>query len=319
MSSGAALEFDHFIGINPIAKGALLHPNGRNYLFSAGGNVVVGDLTDPHSQEFLRKHDDTITTVCLSRSGNFIGSGQCGTNSDVVIWSFATREIMFICEEHDHGVKGIDFSEDDKIVATLGDAEDGKLLFWDMSNGMIIASSNKVPLGTNCCSFNGKVRDIKRRDTSHYLFCTAGRDGVMMWDLDPFTGELLPYRLAGDGRATLTREITSVSFSDDKEFVYAASTTGDFLVGSLRSQKMVQAIQATKLGLFSIMVLPGGRGIVLGCGDQSIKVMDSKTFELKRQTRMDGPVLGLDLSADGLEVLAITTKGTVNRVNLATL
>lgn len=318
MAQSAALEFDHFIGINPIPLGAVFHPNGKNYLFAAGGNVVVGDLTDPHSQDFLRKHDDIITCLRLSRSGRFVGSGQTGSNSDAVIWSFDRREIMFICEEHDHAVQSIDFSEDEKIVATLGDTNDCKLLFWDMSNGMIIASSNKVPLGTNCCSFNGKVRDIKRRDTEHYLFCTAGKDGVMMWDLDPFTGELIPYRLVGDSRATLTREITAISFSEDRESVYAASTTGDFLVGSLRSQKMVHAVQATKLGLRAILALPGGRGILLGCGDDSVKLFDS-CFELKKQVKMDGAVLGLDLSADGLEVLAMTTKGTVNRVNLATL
>lgn len=312
-----AVEFDHFIGINSIPKGAIFHPNGQNYLFAAGGNIVVGHLTDPHSQEFLRKHDDYITCIALSSQGRFVASGQRGTNSNVVVWDFARREVLFVLEEHDQSVQAIAFSDDERMVATLGCPEDGKLCFWDMSNGYVIASSCKVPLGSKCLSFNGMVRDIKRRDTEHYLCCTAGRDGVLMWDLDAHTGDLIPFRLAGDGRATLSRDITAVAFSGDRETIYCATVTGDFLVGSLRSQRLAQAVQATKLGLFSIMALPDG-GVVLGCGDASIKVFDSR-LELRRETRMDGCVIALSASPDSLEALALTTKGTISRVNLASL
>lgn len=49
----ATLEFERFIGSNPIPNGALYHPDGARYVFSAGGNVVVGDLIDPSAQSFL--------------------------------------------------------------------------------------------------------------------------------------------------------------------------------------------------------------------------------------------------------------------------
>ena len=320
--SSVALEFEHFIGVNPIPRGAQFHPDGQHYVFAAGGNVVLGDITDPHKQEFLRKHDDYVTVVQLSKRGNFIGSGQRGSNSNVVIWSYETREIMFICEENDEVVTAIDFSEDEKIVATLGGNLEigGNLIFWDMSTGYIIAASGKIPPRTNCLSFNGKVRDIKRRDTEQYLCCTAGKDGVMLWHLDAFIGELIPFRMAGDGRATLTREITALAFSDDKETCYCATTTGDFLVGSMKSQKMVQAIQATKLGLFSILALPSSRGggVAVGCGDNTIKVFDGK-FELKSTAKLDSSILGLGMSSDALEALSISSRGTICRVNLASL
>ena len=49
----ASLEFERFIGSNPITNGALCHPDGARYVFSAGGNVVIGDLIDPSAQSFL--------------------------------------------------------------------------------------------------------------------------------------------------------------------------------------------------------------------------------------------------------------------------
>lgn len=54
VANAANLELDHFIGLNVIPNGVLFHPNGDNFLFAAGGNVVIGDLINPHSQTFLK-------------------------------------------------------------------------------------------------------------------------------------------------------------------------------------------------------------------------------------------------------------------------
>jgi len=32
----------------------------------AGASIIVGDLTDPHNQYFLRGHDDQITCLAIS-------------------------------------------------------------------------------------------------------------------------------------------------------------------------------------------------------------------------------------------------------------
>jgi len=51
----ASLEFERFIGSNPISTGAVYLPDGIRYVFSAGGNVVIGDLIDPSAQSFLQR------------------------------------------------------------------------------------------------------------------------------------------------------------------------------------------------------------------------------------------------------------------------
>ena len=184
----AQLDFEHFIGINATPGGAQFHPNGRDYVFPAGGNVIIGDLTDPHKQDFLRAHNDSVTTVAVSPLGSLVASGQKGEDSNVCVWDFQEKKVLYTFEEHDFGIQSLAFSHDEKVLATLGFSEDHKLLIWDMSTGAVIASSVKVPLGTLCVTFGGFLRDIKRRDTDHYLICTAGKDGLLMWDLDPYTG-----------------------------------------------------------------------------------------------------------------------------------
>lgn len=296
-----SLDFEHFIGLNAIPQGALFHPDGQKYIFSSGAMVVIGDLTDPHSQEFLRGHDDTISVIKISRSGNLIASGQKGLHADILVWDYQTRRLLYRFEEHDHMIQDVDFSDDGKILASLGGADDGNLIVWDMSNGCIITSAAKLLPGTTCLSFAGFVRDIKRRDTSHYQLITGGRDGVItIWDLDPYTGEMLNTRVATDNaRAMLTRHITSFAISGDKEYLYAGTTSGDYLIVSLRSQRITRAVTATRMAVHNLVWARDT--VILGCGDKGVKVYQSNG-DFIRQVELDGGVIGMSLSVDQLEV-----------------
>ena len=51
---------------------------------SLGANVVVGDIEDPHRQEFLRAHDEEVSALMLSSSGLLIASGQHGSTRSPV-------------------------------------------------------------------------------------------------------------------------------------------------------------------------------------------------------------------------------------------
>lgn len=183
-----SLEFEHFMGTNTIPQGALFHPDGQKYIFSSGACVIIADLLDPNQQEFLRYHDDLVTCLALSSSGRYLASGQGGVRSDVVVYDYHEKRVLYRCEEHDHSIQTVSFSQDEKIMVTVGSAEDNNMIFWDLSNGCIIVSTNKLPLHTKCASFMGFVKDIKRRDTQFYQLCTAGVDGLVLWSLDPYNG-----------------------------------------------------------------------------------------------------------------------------------
>jgi WD40 repeat protein len=295
-----SLEFDHFIGLNSLFQGAIFHPDGIKYIFTAGANVVVGDLIDPHLQHFLRGHDDAVTSVALSSRGRLIASGQRGERSDVLVWDYESRQQLYRFEEHDGQIISLAFSDDEKILASLG--ADGNMILWDMSNGCIIVSTSKLPQGTCVAAFAGFIRDIKRRDTSHYQLCTAGEDGVTIWDIDPYNGEMVPFKLQGDVRATLTRHVTALSFSDDREYLFAATTSGDYLIANFKSQRILKSVQATKMALHTIMT--HGDRIVIGCGDKTIKIY-GPNGEYLNEVKLDGAIVGLTMSPDKLEVRGV--------------
>ena len=295
----ASIEFDHVMGFNSLP--AIFHPNGKNYLYSSGGNIVIGDLLDAHSQVFLRQHDDIITYLTLSVSGKFIASGQGGERPDIYVWDFETQQILYRFEEHDSKIESLSFSLDERILASIGNNDDGKLMVWDLSNGCIIASASRIPAGTLFVSCDGGyIKDIKKRDTDHYMIFTGGKDGLVMWDLDPYSGDMVNSKITGDVRATINREITSVSFSDSKEFLFGSTTSGDYIIASLRSHKITHSINATKMSVNCILSF--NDGVVIGCGDFTIKVYGS-AGDFRGQLQLDGPVIGLSFSPDKLEVL----------------
>jgi cilia- and flagella-associated protein 52 len=181
-----SIEFEHFMGTNTIPQGAAFHPDNQKYVFAAGATVVIADLLDPHNQQFLRFHSDTVNAIAVSACGRFIASGQIGEQSDVIVYDYSNQTLLYRFEEHDHGIQCLAFSEDSKLLASIG--MDNQLILWDLSNGCIVTTSSKLPPQTSCLSFLGFVKDIKRRDTNHYQICTAGAVGILLWDLDPYTG-----------------------------------------------------------------------------------------------------------------------------------
>ena len=228
------VEFEHFIGTNVIANGVLFHPNEKNFLVSAGGNLVAGDLLNSQYQEFYRRHDDHVTCMALSNSGRLVASGQRGENANVYVWDYDTTKMLYSFEEHDSGLECVAFSDDEKFLATVGNTDDHKMILWDMSNGMIIASCPNMPKETACIAHGGFVRDIKRRDTNHYLMVTGGKEGLVAWDFDPFLGNLEQLPITGDPRGTIVRYISAVTFSEDRDLVYGATSSGDYVVASIR-------------------------------------------------------------------------------------
>lgn len=146
MTTTDKVELDHAIGFSGKVVGSvLLHPNAKDYVLVAGCSVVVGDLSDPHNQNFMTAHDDQITSIAIANGGQLIATGQKGDNADIVIWEYATKRAVFRLSEHDYEVSHLDFSHDDRLLLSVGSQLDGKLFIWDTTNGYIVTKVQLIP------------------------------------------------------------------------------------------------------------------------------------------------------------------------------
>ena len=96
--------------------------------------------------------------------------------------------------------------------------------------------------------------------------------------------------------------VLALSFSYDKELLFAATTSGDYMIGSMKARRIKKTVQATKQGLGAIACFRGG--LVVGGGDGTLTTFDDiEPFTARSKTTLDGSaVIGVSLSSDQLEV-----------------
>lgn len=309
------LELEHAVGCNVEFKAIChLHPNGKDYVKAVGGVVIVGDLSDPHEQSFLKGHDDFVTCVAVSNRGHLAASGQQGANADVILWDLETKTQKFCFQEQDHGIDCICFSHDDRFLVACSDAVNGQLFVYDCSSALIIASHAIVPRPTIAIIGGGMVKDIKRRETQEYLFAACGGKTISMWHLDPSGGEIVPHPVGSAGKHT--REWQCMAFAPDQEHLFSGTTTGDIGVVQMKNRVMQVLIPACTGGVMSIVCLPSHDGIsrvIAGGGDGTVTYLEGRSpgeIVDTRQIRLDGCLKSMSLGHDATEVMAVSDTGS---------
>lgn len=106
------------------------------------------------------------------------------------------------------------------------------------------------------------------------------------------------------------RDTVSINISDDKETVYCAAKSGDFVIVNVKQRQVAGTVGASRLGVQQVLSWPDG--LVVGGGDGCLKVYD-RSYRCIRETTLDAAVHCMSLSPDKLEMIAVTQSGTLYR------
>lgn len=74
----------------------------------------------------MRGHDEEISTLCFSPSGNLLASGQFGSTkikgniATICVWDFKTKECLLQLQSLTGEVTSLAFSHDDRFLAGTG-------------------------------------------------------------------------------------------------------------------------------------------------------------------------------------------------------
>jgi len=142
---------------------------------------------------------------------------------------------------------------------------------------------------------------------------TSGAKTSVLWELDPYNGELVGEQVHTTGRGEQVRENINVEFSGDKETIFCGTTSGDFGLINVRLKKLIKTVRACRLGILSLLSWP--EGVICGGGDGTITTFDASLTD-RQQCRLDGPVVAMSFSPDKAELVAGTSTGFVYRVRL---
>ena len=350
------LALEHMMGYNGDCKGSVqFHPVDANVFVSyTGCLLVIADVSNPHEQEFLRGHNEAITCLAISPSGNLIASGQTSTtrvpNSEatVIVWDYKTRQPVFrLMELHDgiqfsrNSVMQLAFSPDEKFLAGSDDQASGpKMCIWSTATAQLAAiKKNSDPLAfLTWAAVKEPAR--KTNKAKSYELLSANRARVYRYQFD-FDVHTMQYKITEDvmqlPSTGLTRTYNCaavVSYyaknrSPDmppQQFVVAGSSAGELCVFNVEELVFRAAVPVSQGGLLSLTIVPaGGPGepplAYCGCGDGTLKLLSGGDLEwvCLREAKLDGMIKSVTLNADGIELLVGTSTGNIYRLDSNTL
>ena len=257
-----------------------------------------GFMTSPqaNTQIFLQGHSDTVSCVALSHDGKLCASGQrthMGFVAPVIVWdleaSLAKGEGVkkFSLELHKVKVEALDFSFNDRFLASAGGEDDGKVVIWDMTKGRAVTSVQSPSL---------TVRFANNRDD---VFVTGGRHSLVRWHLDALGKRLEPTDV---NLGKLVRTFRSIAIDSRDKYAYVGTDTGDLLQVELLLESTNRANSIPKfnkasqhrytMGIRAVQ-LRGGT-VVVGCGDGCLVMLDARTLRQKHaKTKLVGRVTSL--------------------------
>eukprot|EP00760_Papus_ankaliazontas_P004154 PhM_4_TR11697/c4_g1_i2/m.23627 len=254
------MDLEHAVGCTVAPRTLHTIPSRDSTIgYLAGGCVVVADTRDVHSHHFLRGHDDDVTSLAVSHSGRLMCSGQCGVNSDVIVWDVETENVALRITEHDGGVVDAVFSPDEKMLLTI--ANDRRVIVWDLSNGGIIVHTSVQLAGGEAmaiAAWGGRVEDVKRRETEEYHFCVATTQRLLPFRVNPVRGTLTPLPMS---LGTFTRKMTSLAYSPHNgDIMFAGSESGDIAVVTTTNYTITDVVPCCQSGVKGIWVDRGSAG-----------------------------------------------------------
>jgi len=304
-----SMELQAMIGFNGSAPhGLTLHPAKDHLVYPLGSIVVLREIREAQKQEYLVGHSDTVTCVAVSKSGRYIASGQSthmGFQADVIVWDFETRSLKHRLTLHNVKIQSLDFSADERFLATLGGPDDNNVVIWDVESGTPICGSPAA---------NDLTKVVKFLNNSNNKFVTGGNYNLRIWQIDVENRKAKPLECSlGQTR----RIITSVHIDVNDEYMYCGTTTGDIVEVSLHNG-LLQRLSAPKdkfsRGVVSLTSTKLG-DLIAGAGDGTVALIKKHSFRPVKTTKVMGAATSLTAMV-GDFVFCGTNESNIYRVNI---
>jgi WD40 repeat protein len=343
MSNEDPLELEHMIGYTgQHAASVQFHPTEpETVVCFIGRLVVISNVLDPHQQEFLRGHEEEITALTISPSGNYLASGQVSSvrvpNSEakVIVWDFKTRQPVYSLIDLNDGnafsqnrVVQLAFSSDEAFLAGCDDQRGCKLCVWKTQTGELEVLAGKQPQ-LAFLQWGRKLQGAKKH-ASYELYTGSNSKVVQqLLEHDPRT---MQYKLSGSAMqmpsSGLSRDYYCAQMHGGYDYIVTGSSSGEMCVFNTNTLVFRACVPVSCGGVHALVTCVldspdgGARAIAYcGCGDGHLKMLAGQdlSWEMLGETALSGKIVALSISADGASLLAGTSDGNIYLLDAATL
>ena len=231
-----AIELERAIGYNSGYGNCTSSPLSNDVFYALGGTVVQQtERGEDVDQSLIRGTEERLSLIKLSESGRLLITVQgSGKNPDTICWDMSSKKILFRLTEHESGVSAVDLSRDEKLLLTVGDCNDKRIIISDVSSGQIVNQTSLPKTDDNptvtCAVWGGQIEDLKRRKTSEYQFCILSGQHFYRYKFNPMTSDnIIQQRTSLGG---VVRNWTSAVYSLFGDLVFLGTDSGDVAVVS---------------------------------------------------------------------------------------
>ena len=224
-------------------------------------------------------HTGSVEAVAFSPDGRFIVSGS--RDETLKVWDAASGALLRTFEGHVGPVSSVAFSPDGRFI--VSGSMDHTLKLWDASTVALLKTFN---------GHNGLVFSVAFSPDGRFIVSGSDDHTLKLWDAA--SGALLKSAMLS---TFVEDEVSSVAFSSDGRYIVSAfsrdgrafaihSGTWDNIVemGEMGASTPASPPRKSPIGyrnsVSSVAFSSDGRLIVIGSGDNTLKLQDAKSGAL---------------------------------------
>ncbi|CAB1416936.1 unnamed protein product, partial [Pleuronectes platessa] len=209
---------------------------------------------------------------------------------------------------HKAKVEALAFSPNDKYLVSLGGQDDGRIFLWDIETKRFMCGS---PASANS---SGHTFTLQYSNTNDHVFVSAGNETLRVWQLN-LTKRKITATECQAGK--LRRMVKCVEISEEDEFIFCGTTSGDIMKINLNSRHLSSCGPVKSkysLGVSFLKILKSG-DLLLGSGSGTITMCSSTNFKILKKVQVEKGVTSIALSGEDSHFYVGTEAARMYRIS----
>lgn len=296
--------------------------------------VVVAMLANNGQQRFFIGHTDKVSCLSLNGSSTLLASGQTGTQAVVRVWKFSSAECLAMFKTHTHSLSSLSFSHSGSVLCGVGRDGHGKnmVVTW---NTHYVTKGGDVSVMAKAHTDVDIVRmRIAAFDDTRMVSC--GRDNIRLWRVKDGSLRSAPVNLGEYHLMEFTDCCFEAGYDPTRDpadrLVFAASRSGhvfevDYRKVAIKNVRRLLPVETDSKK--DKQTFNSGSGIaintisvneafcVTGSDDGYMRLWPLDFKHVYLEAEHEGPVTGVQMSSDGVKILAATSLGNLGILDIS--
>ncbi|XP_032889372.1 periodic tryptophan protein 2 homolog [Amblyraja radiata] len=260
----------------------------------ANGNFHLHDMPDVNLIHSLSISDQSIESISINSSGDWIAFG-CAGLGQLLVWEWQSESYVMKQQGHFDNMVALSYSPDAQYIVTGGD--DGKVKVWNTRSGLCTVTFTDHSSGVTAVTFNA----------TGYVVVSASLDGTVR------AFDLHRYRNFRTFTSPRLAQFSCLALDPSGEIVCAGSRDSfQVFVWSMQSGRLLDVLDGHEGPVSGLSFSPTQGLLASASWDKTVKLWDMQdSWKTKETLRLSADGLAVSFRPDGGELAVATLDGHI--------